>query len=105
MAGVAFFGAALVVMTAKTPPPAPLWVALFVIGFSDALCSFLTTRRKRLAWSFATSLNGTMALVMLLAAPKLRDIVDVPLIIAVLPAVYLTVVTSLLAVSAPELEA
>jgi len=104
IAGIVLFAAGLYSMIAAQPPPLPLSVALVAVGFGNGLASFHALRRTRLAWAFATSINGTLAFVFLLAAPKLRDLFAWSLGVAGIPAVVLITVTTLLALSAPDLE-
>ena len=102
IAGVGLFATGMHAMTADTP--IPLAVALLVVGFCNVLTSFSAMRRTRLAWAFSTSINGTLAAVFLFAAPKIRDMTELSLGVAAIPSAFLIVVTTLLAVSAPELE-
>jgi len=104
LAGVVLFAAGLYSMIGAQPPPMPLSVALAIVGFGNGLASFHALRRTRLAWAFATSINGTLAFVFVLAAPKLRDVFTVSLGLAAIPAVVLITITTLLALSAPDFE-
>jgi hypothetical protein len=104
-AGAALFLAGLYSFTSSEPPPLPLSFALIVIGFCGALASFYSLRRNRLAWGFATSINGTLGAVMIFAAPRIRDLFGIDLSLAAIPAVLLVVITVFLAVSSAELEA
>jgi len=104
LAGLALIVAGLVTALSADPFPGPLYVSMWLVGLASMLSSFFALRRSRVAWAFATSINGTVAVVLLFAAPRIRDTFDLALITAALPAVALVVVTSLLAVSSPELE-
>ena len=83
--------------------PGPLIIALFLGGpLQMALC-WQALHRSRAAWSFATALSGTAALVFLFSAPKIRDALGLPIGAAILPCFVALVVTWLLASAASQL--
>ena len=104
LAGAGLFLAGLYSFTAPEPPPMPLSFALIVIGFCGALSSFFALRLNRLAWGFSTSINGTMAVVMLFAGPRIRDQFEIDLSLALIPSVAFAVIAVLLSLSSAELE-
>ncbi|MBT8493928.1 MAG: hypothetical protein KJO07_12820 [Deltaproteobacteria bacterium] len=105
LCGIALFLAGLYSFTAPEPPPLPLSFSLVTIGFCGALSSFFALRLNRLAWGFSTSINGTLGVVMIFAAPRVRDQFEIDYALAMIPAVLFLVITVLLALSSPELEA
>lgn len=82
----------------------PLKVALLLMGAANAILGFLALRRNRVAWSFALSLNGTLAVVFLFGAPKIRDAASIGLGLAVSPAFVFGLTTVLLGLSGRDYE-
>lgn len=82
----------------------PLNVALLLLGSTNAALGYLALRRNRVAWSFALSLNGTLAVVFLFGAPKIRDAASLALGLAVMPAFVYALTTTLLALSGADYE-
>lgn len=65
--------------------PAPLNLALGIVGLVNAATSLFTLQAVRVAWAFALSINGTAAVVFLFSAPRLRDAAGIPIIAALIP--------------------
>ena len=87
------------------PLPFALVLAMCLFGAMEGVVSWLTIRRQRIAWSFAVSISGTMALACLFGAPKIRDAMEVGIGLAVLPSLLSAVTTVLLAMAADEISA
>jgi hypothetical protein len=87
------------------PLPFALVLAMCLFGALECVVSWLTIRRQRVAWSFAVSLSGTMALACLFGAPKIRDAMDVGIGLAVMPSLLAAVTTVLLAMAADAISA
>lgn len=81
----------------EVPPPRPYSTALCVIGLLEAGLSWLVLRVNRPAWSFLVSLNGTMFVVFLFAATKIRDQFEIALALALLPSLLFGAVCMLTA--------
>ncbi len=86
------------------PLPMPLVVALFLFGGLLAVLGWLSLRRIRTAWAFATSLCGTAALAFLFSAPKIRDALEVEIGIALLPSLVGAAACIMLALAAPDMK-
>ena len=82
--------------------PLPYSIAFLLCGVVELATCWFTIFRRRIAWSFAVSLNGTGALIFLFAIPKVRDGFGVPAILAVLPFFVLTLTTILLSLGNDE---
>lgn len=82
--------------------PLPFPVSLLAGGVLQAILCIATVRRSRAAWAFALSLNGTLGVVFLFGAPKLRDAFDMSLIAGLVPAVAFGVITMLLATATDD---
>lgn len=82
------------------PPAFP--VALVAGGVLQGILCLTTLRRSRAAWAFALSLNGTLGVVFLFGAPKLRDAFDMSLIVGLVPALAFGVITMLLATATED---
>lgn len=82
----------------------PLKIALVLLGATNALLGLLGLQANRVAWSFALSLNGTLGVVFLFGAPKVRDAADIHLAIAIAPAFLFGITTTLLALSGRDFE-
>ena len=87
--------------------------AVSIAGTVQALCCLFALQRSRTAWSFGLALNGTMTVVFLFGAPRMRDalerlswitdrIGDVPLALGFVPAVVFAAITALLAMSSDQ---
>jgi hypothetical protein len=101
--GVGFLVLAALGGLRADPLPTPLVLALLLSGaFEVALC-WQTIQRSRVAWSFAVALSGTVTLATLFGAPKIRDALGVPIMLAVLPSLIAAVATVLLAMAAEEI--
>jgi len=72
-------------LATRASTPMPLSFALVTIGALELILSWLVLQRSRAAWSFLTSLNGTMFVVALFGAPKLRDSLEIPITAALIP--------------------
>ncbi len=80
----------------------PLKVALMLLGVSNVILGALALYRNRIAWSFALSLNGTLCVVFLFGAPKIRDAAAIGLGLAVAPAFIFGLTTTLLGLSGAD---
>lgn len=54
-----------------TPPPTPQWLAFGIAGIAELALGIGLLRRRRLAWAFALSLDGTGLCILLIAAPRI----------------------------------
>ena len=70
-------------------------VALLHIGAAEMAISYFALRGHRAAWAFALSLNGTLCLVTLVGAPKLRDASGLPILVSLVPCAVFGVVAIL----------
>ena len=77
-----------------------LILGMILVGALQVVCSWLTLRRARVAWSFAVSMSGTIALTCLFGAPKIRDAMEIGIGVAMLPSVLAAVTTIFLAMAA-----
>ena len=82
------------------PLPFPLVLGMVLFGALLTVCAWLTLRRARVAWSFAVSMSGTIALTCLAGAPKIRDAMEVSIGVAMLPSLLAAVTTIFLAMAA-----
>lgn len=80
--------------------PYPLVLGMILFGALQTVCAWLTLRRARVAWSFAVSMSGTIALACLFGAPKIRDAMEVSIGVAMLPSLLAAVTTVFLAMAA-----
>jgi hypothetical protein len=94
------FGAAM----RDHPLPMPLIIALFLFGGLLGTLGWLSLRRVRAAWAFATSLSGTAAIAFLFGAPKIRNALKMELGIALLPALVAAAACVMLALAAPDMK-
>ena len=101
--GLALFALGLATALRADPMPLPLTIALCVAGALEASLCWLTMRRVRVAWAFATAIGGTAAVVFLFSAPKIRDALEVSLAVALVPAAIGAIVATLLATAAGEM--
>jgi hypothetical protein len=65
--------------------PLPYSFALVTVGALELLLSWFVLQGNRASWSFLTSLNGTMFVVTLFGAPRLRDMLEVDMLLALGP--------------------
>ena len=97
-------------LMAKGGTPAAMHIALVVVGLIEGATSFYTLRGLRVAWAFALSINGTVALTMLMSAPRIRDAIQEPLevsvgtalVLALIPCILFSIVLVLLSLSQDE---
>lgn len=80
----------------------PFKVAILLGGAIQAVTCLYALRGNRPAWSFAVSLNGTLFVVFLFGAPKVRDGLDVSMALGLLPCAAFGVTTALLALGSNE---
>lgn len=87
--------------------------AVILFGVIEGACCLFSMQGSRTAWSFALALNGTMTVVFLFGAPRMRDALeradwvaermsDVPLIFGFIPSLVFAATTTLLAMSSDE---
>ena len=88
-------------------------VAVTLCGVIEGVVCLFALQRSRAAWSFGLALNGTLTVVFLFGAPRMRDaldraawvtdrIGDVPLLLGFVPAVVFAATTALLALASDE---
>jgi hypothetical protein len=65
--------------------PMPLSIALLVLAVIEGSTGYFSLLGKRVAWAFSLSINGTCSVVLLFAAPRIRDAASVSLIAALVP--------------------
>jgi hypothetical protein len=71
--------------------PLPLSIAVVACGGLELGLGYLALRRRRAGWSFFLSLNGTLAVATFFGAPKIRDVAEISLGLAIAPcAVFAT---------------
>jgi len=101
--GVCFFvyGVYLMFLGDK---PMPFAFTMLIGGAVNSLVSAYALRRSRVAWSFALSLNGVAAVVFLFGAPKIRDGLDLHILIALMPCIALSVATVMYWLAADQFE-
>jgi hypothetical protein len=98
LGGIAILVYAALQMLATPGPPLPEGLALGIAGMVEIALGIGLYRRRRLAWAFALSLDGTGLLILLLAAPRLaRAGASVPT--ALLPAACALLLLGLLVAS------
>lgn len=102
MIGVGLIGLGGANLAGVGKQPIPLSVALVVLGVIELVTSWFSLRVVRSAWAFACSINGTMAVVMLFGAPKVRDTVEVFIGVALIPSFVFAVVTLLYAMASDD---
>jgi hypothetical protein len=95
-------GVALHLFTGDSRSPMPLKFALLAAGVIEAVTCYYTLLRNRVAWSFALALNGTLSLVFLLGAPKVRDAWDISLALGFVPAALFIAIACLLGATSDE---
>jgi integral membrane sensor domain MASE1 len=100
--GLGLFALGASSMFREVPLPPPLVIALCVVGALEAVVSWYTIRRVRVAWAFATAIGSTAAVVFLFSAPKIRDGLEVSLTVALMPALVGAVAATLLALASDE---
>ncbi len=92
--GVGLFAYALYLFTGDSTPKT-LNVALMVIALAEASTAHFTLKGSRVAWAFALSINGTCSVVLLFAAPRIRDAADISIALALLPCIVLGILVLL----------
>jgi len=100
--GFVLFGYGLLKVLGDSELPTLLAIAIAFTGFVLSTISFFVMKRVRLAWSFASSISGVAALILLLAAPKIRDVMDIPLAQAVVPSLLFGAILLLLILGIEE---
>ncbi|WP_428261410.1 hypothetical protein [Haliangium sp.] len=93
---------ALSMLLGSTDEPMPKQLAFLLAGGLQAYLCLSALRRRRVAWAFALSMDGTLGAVFLLGVAKIRDGFEVPMSLALLPAVGFAVITTLLAIGAED---
>lgn len=87
--------------------------AVIIFGVVQGTCCLFALQGSRPAWSFALAVNGTMTVVFLFGAPRMRDALqraewvaerlnEVPLILGFIPALAFAATTTFLAMSSEE---
>ncbi|ACY17983.1 hypothetical protein [Haliangium ochraceum] len=102
VAGLAMLGYGLKILFGQSDTQVPFQVALCLGGLLQMLTSFFAIKRQRAAWAFALSLNGTLTVIFLFGATRLRDAFDVHVFLGLLPALVYAAVTILLAAGTEE---
>jgi hypothetical protein len=102
IAALGLLGTALHLMTSGSPSAMPLKVALLAAGVIEVVTCYYALLRNRVAWSFALALNGTLSVVFLLGAPKVRDAWDISLAVGFVPAALFVTTACLLGASSDE---
>jgi hypothetical protein len=89
-------------LSAAAGPPAPYAVSVGLAGLVQLLLVWFVLQGNRIAWSFLVSLNGTLAVVSLFGATKIRDMLEVPMLLALLPCLAVTTICVLAALAHRE---
>jgi hypothetical protein len=84
---------------AAQPRPMPYTVSTLIIAGLELALPWFVLRRSRPAWSFLLSLNGTLAVVTLFGATRMRDTYEVSIGIALLPAVVFALICTFAAMA------
>lgn len=95
-------GFGLRMLFGSSDQPLPFQIAVLLAGALQGVLSVQALRGQRAAWAFALSLNGTMAVMFLFGAPKVRDAFDVAFALGLAPAVGFGLITGLLAMGGDE---
>lgn len=82
----------------------PLRVALVIGGAAALVLGWYALHRSRVAWAFATAMHGTLFLVFLFGAPKIRDAADISIGLALVPTTLLALAVTLMALSGDDYE-
>lgn len=82
--------------------PIPMGVAFAVAGGLELATSWFSLRAARVAWSFACSLNATAFVVFLFGTPKLRDALDIPIALALVPCLVFGAIATLYILASDE---
>ena len=101
IAAVVLLGYAGSMLFGDGTEPMPLQIAVLVTALLEATLCYLAYRRIRVAWSFAVSLNGTLAVVLFFGATNVRDGLGVSLTFGFMPSLAFALITVLLALG-PE---
>jgi integral membrane sensor domain MASE1 len=91
-----------IVLGISSGQPMPLGIAFLVLGIIEGVTGWFALQAVRVGWAFGCSINGTLALVMLFGAPKVRDAADVFIGVALIPSFVLAVVTLLYALGSED---
>jgi hypothetical protein len=102
LAAAVLAGYGLYMLFGGSDMPIAFQVSLLLGGVLQAILCLTTLRRSRAAWAFALSLNGTLGVVFLFGAPKLRDAFDMSMIAGLVPALTFGVITMLLATATED---
>lgn len=100
--GLIIFGYGLLKIVGGSHLPMLLSIAISFTGFAMGTLSFFVMNRSRLAWAFACSLSGVGAVILLLAAPKIRDVMDFHISLALAPSLAFAAILFLLFLGAPD---
>jgi len=84
--------------------PIPLRVALLLVGVSNTILGIKALQGSRVSWAFVTATCGTLAIICLFGAPKIRDTTGYSLGASALPFLVFLIVTTLLAFRHDTLE-
>lgn len=84
------------------PQPMPLKLAILTAGVLQAVTCWLALQGNRVAWSFALSLNGTLFLIFIFGAPRVRDGWEVSMALSMVPAVAFAALTLLLSLGSHD---
>jgi hypothetical protein len=82
--------------------PLPLSIAVLCVGAIEVAASFYTLQRVRVAWAFALSINATAAVVFLFTSARLRDALELHLLLALVPALTFGLIVLLHALHSEE---
>lgn len=82
--------------------PVPMAIAFVVAGGLELTTSWFSLRAVRVAWSFACSLNATAFVVFLFGTPKLRDALDIPIAVAMVPCLVFGAIATLYILASDE---
>lgn len=102
IAALGLLGSALHLISSGSPSAMPLKLAILAAGVIEAASCYYAILRNRAAWSFAIALNGTLSIVFLLGAPKIRDAWEISLALGFVPAALFIMITSLLGATSDE---
>lgn len=104
IAGVILLGYGLKLVVGESDTQIPFRVALCIAGGLQILVCAGSLKRRRTAWAFALSLNGTLGVIFLFGATRIRDAFEIPSLLSILPALAFALVTTLLALGAERFE-
>ena len=104
LSGVALLGYGLKLLFGESDTQIPFRVALCLAGIIQLVVCGGSLQQRRTAWAFALSLNGTMAVIFLFGATRIRDAFEIHALISLIPALAFALVTTLLAMGAERFE-